>query len=100
MLEVIFSILAACLTIFIAGLLVRRQNECHEKTLEIYNKNQQSMNDIIETVELLTKESEVECSLTYLEKRIDLLNKSLNIIITPKQRRIKNGKRKKNFTDD
>lgn len=100
MVETILSILAACITIYIAGLLVRKQNKCHETTEELKEQATSSLKEIEESVKLLINEEPIECTLSYLEIRMESLNKCLNLIKSPKYRRNKNVKRQKNFTDD
>lgn len=100
MIETIFSILAACITIYVAGLLIREQNKNQEKTKELEKKVENSLKEIEEAVTLLTNEPPIECTLTYLELRMESLNKCINLVKTPKYRRNKYVKCKKNFTDD
>lgn len=100
MVETILSILAACVTIFIAGLLVRKQNKHHETTQELNTKIEHSLKEIEENVILLTNEDLTECTLSYLELRMESLNKCLSIVKNPKFRRDKNVKHKKNLAND
>lgn len=103
MIETIFALIAACVTIFIAGLLVDKQNKCSKTRKELDDQILYSLNDIANEVALLTSEPETEASLSYLELRMESLNKCLrNIPKSPKprDRRMKHDKRKKNFAND
>lgn len=101
MLETILAILAAAITIFIAGLLVRKQNEFHEVTEELNKQNNNSLEGIAAEVEVLTGKKPLDSKITYLEHRMDIFNKTLNIVKKPTyKRRNKNVKRKKDFADD
>lgn len=101
MLETILALLAACITIFIAGLLVKKQEENRESTKELDEYRQDSLANIANEVKALTGEPPEECTLAYLERRIEIFNKTIQIVQTPTYtRRNKNVKRQKNFADD
>lgn len=100
MVEIIFELLAACGTIFIAGLFIRKLEKCHETTLDMNEEVQTSLKKISESVTLLTREPQIEANLSYLESRIKNLNNCLSIIKSPKDRRTKHAKHKKNFVYD
>lgn len=103
MFETIFALLAACVTIFIAGLLVRKQNETHEKTKELQNEVASNFDNIRNEVAALISEDPAECTLAYLERRVDILDESIRFVRTPTdKRRAKHDKpkSKKYFTDD
>lgn len=99
-LETILLLLSACVTIYIAGLLIKKQDKHHEETKELNDEVLYSLEEIKDEVTLLTNEEPTECTLSYLEMRMDSLNKCLSIIKNPKYRRNKHVKRKKNFADD
>lgn len=102
MIETILALLAACITIYISGLLVRKQNKIQEETKELANIKKNSLEEIEEEVKLLLNEDTKERTLSYLETRMESLNKCLSIVKNPKyrDRRNNNVKRKKHFTDD
>lgn len=101
MLETIFSILAAIITMVIAGRLVKKQNQLTEKTEELNCIAKDNLENLAVGITALTGTKAIECSITYLECRLDTFNQTLNVVKKPTyKRRNRNVKCKKNFTDD
>jgi len=105
MFEVIFSTLAAIVTIFIAGLLIRKQNRCQEMREELEKQVSDGMESIVLQVAVLTNEEPAEHNLTYLENRMEKLNACLRLAHNhnygkPDKRRKDNAKRKKYAAND
>lgn len=105
--ETTLAIMAAMLTIFIAGLLVKKQRRCHEHEQELKKKVEDGLESIANEVEILTGGEPVDASLIYLEKRIKKLNDSIALTRAISYRdpesergRIKRGKGKKYFAND
>ena len=99
MLYTTFAILAAFLTIFIAGLLVKKQNKCHETRIKVEENNTLRLLTLSDEVTSLTNEASSENTLLYLEKRVELFNDSIRLIQKPNnrnfyKRRPKNAKHK------
>lgn len=101
MLETILVILAAVITIFIAGLLVHKQEQHHKSIEELSIKTKESLEELVTEVAILTREEPAEYSLGYLERRMEIFTKTLDIVKKPTYiRRNKNVKRTKNPTND
>lgn len=101
MLETIFALMAAVITMIVSGLLAQKQNESREKIKAYKEENVEKMEDIIYEVKILTGKEAPECSIQYLEERIKMLNNTIGVIRTQKyKRRDKNVERKKDITDD
>lgn len=101
MFETVFALLAAMVTIIIAGILVRKQNERYEKLKHLDDMVEDSMEQIICEAVCLTREEPAERSLGYLEKRMKSFNDTLDIVCKPTYpRRGKRVKYKKDFTNN
>lgn len=107
MLDTILALIAAMITIFIAGLLVKKQQRCHAKEQALKKQIENNLESIVNEVENLTGGETIETSLIYLEKRITRLTDSIaltkaisNRDSEYERRKNKRAKTKKHFTDD
>lgn len=80
MLEKILLIITALAVIFIAELLVKRQNKCHKISEELSKEIKDEMNAIFDDYDNLIGEESIERSLTHLENNITKLNDRLSQI--------------------
>ena len=95
------AFLFASFSIFVAGLLVRKQNKIIEETKKLNKEIENSLEEVANEVDILIGEEPSERTLTYLEKRMETFNKTLlsvGKIINRRENR--NVKRKKNITND
>lgn len=101
MLETIFAICAAVITVIIAGLLVRMQNKHEAEVKELNEQVKDSLENIAAEVTVLMGEEPSECTLLYLEQRMDHFNQTLYTVQKRAHiRRDRHVKRKKNFAND
>lgn len=107
MIEILFSILAAVITMIFAGLLVKYQEKNKEKTEELSNEFDNNLGEAVNEFEALTGEKITDHSLEKLENDMKQLNDriySVRYSPSPHSRRLERGKRhvknKKNPPND
>lgn len=83
MLETVFALLAAVVAMIISGILVKSQNKNREELKDLTNEKQERMENIAIEVETLTRKEPVECTLDYLEQRIDAFDDIIILIKVP-----------------
>jgi len=108
MVEIILAMIAAIITIVLAGLLVKKQERCHSMREDLERRSKEGLETVVEEAQVLIKDETVERSLDYLEKRMKELNDMLGLINAPnptrenERRRAKSAKpkAKKHFKHD
>lgn len=105
MLETILAILSAIVTIFIASVLVKKQNNNHEMSEELTNEVSNNFETALDHFVVLTGNDPNEHTIAYLEEKVEELSVRISPIHInykqePHTRRSKHVKHKKNFAND